>query len=258
MDSNYTKQVYMARELFQKYDQAKIIERFDLECDEDYLYIPFLGRRYRVARTDGRVDAAEERTGSRADASENRADGRVDAAEERTGSRADAPCNRADGRVDAAEEPGGFRLCEDYNVVMTIYDALCHPKGRPQLSGEWVPLYALQVTMSSPGTDTFTQKYADAFAGRVPLLWKACSDIGGERLPVAAGADVYWQFDLFPFFPVQLRFWDADEEFPAQFRLLWDRNALQFMHFETLYYALGHLMERLAQCAGLLQNKGRQ
>ena len=51
---------------------------------------------------------------------------------------------------------------------------------------------------------------------------------------------------MFPFLPVQLRFWDADEEFPAQLRFLWDRNTLKFLHFETVYYVIGHLLGKLA------------
>lgn len=211
MESNYTKQVYMARELFMRYDQSVLIDRYGLENDGDYLYIIFFGDRYRI--------------------------------------------ERAGGKVEVCTAPGQFALCEDYNIVMTIYDVLCHPQGKPELSGEWGPLYGLQATMSSPSADIFVQKYADIFAGQADLLWRACERTGGKKIPVAAGADVYWQFEVFPFFPLQFRFWDRDEEFPAQIRLLWDRNSLKFMHFETLYYVIGHLMKKLLAAAGI-QEKG--
>ena len=41
---------------------------------------------------------------------------------------------------------------------------------------------------------------------------------------------------LFPFLPVVLRFWDADEEFPASMQILTDRNILDFMRYETLMF----------------------
>lgn len=203
MESNYDKQVEFSRSLFLTYDQREMIERYDLEHDGTYLYLTFVGDRYRIGRADGRVERME---------------------------------------------PDGTSVpCRDYNVVMTLYDALCYPQGRPELAHEWCPLYALQVTMSSPSADLFNKKYEQRFTGRPEALRRACGRLGGKQPEEpAAGADVCWQFAVFPFLPVQLRFWDADEEFPAQLRFLWDRNTLKFLHFETVYYVIGHLLGKLA------------
>lgn len=153
--------------------------------------------------------------------------------------------SRQSGAVEVCADTGQFEPCGNYNVVMSLYDVLCRPVGTPGLSGEWCQLHSLQVTGSCPSADIFTEKYADAFAGKADALRQACQSLGGTQLPVAAGADVYCRFDLFPFFPLQFRFWDADDEFPAQIRLLWDRNSLQFMHFETLYYVMGAFLDKL-------------
>lgn len=154
--------------------------------------------------------------------------------------------SRKSGEIEVNDKAAGaFVPCSDYNVVMTLYDVLCYPQGTPALADEWRPLEGLQVTMSSPSADVFNQKYADAFAGNIDRLLHACQKIGGMQPRISAGADVCWQFEIFPFFPLQFRFWDQDDEFPAQIRLLWDRNSLKFMHFETLYYAMGHLMHKL-------------
>ena len=53
------------------------------------------------------------------------------------------------------------------------------------------------------------------------------------------------RIDVFPFFPVMFQFWEGDEEFSPQVRVLWDRNTMQYLHFETTYYLQGDLMERL-------------
>lgn len=201
MGSNYDKQAQMARELFRKYDQEDMVKKYGLECDRDYLYLKFLGDRYRISRKSGEAEVSD--------------------------------------------GTGAFAACGDFSVVMTIYDVLCYPKGTPRLAREWCPLHGLQATMSSPNADIFNQKFANAFAGHTDRLQRACEKMGGAQLPIAAGADVYCQFALFPFFPIQFRFWDADDEFPARIQLLWDRNALQFMHFETLYYAMGALLDKL-------------
>lgn len=131
-----------------------------------------------------------------------------------------------------------------FNIVMTIYDMLCYSKQTPVLAKEWCPLAMLQIT-STPSADVFTKKYAEAFSGKTEELWNACETIGGRKPEIMAGADVCWEFDLFPFFPIQFRFWDKDEEFPPQIKLLWDKNSLDFMHFETLYYAMGILLDTL-------------
>ena len=37
------------------------------------------------------------------------------------------------------------------------------------------------------------------------------------------------------------------EEFAPKIMILWDRKALDFMHFETLYYVIGLLLQRLVR-----------
>ena len=41
--------------VFLQYDQEKMIQKFALEHDKNYIYIPFVGRRYRIDRLDGTV-----------------------------------------------------------------------------------------------------------------------------------------------------------------------------------------------------------
>ena len=137
--------------------------------------------------------------------------------------------------------------CLDFSTTFTIYDVLCCSVAHPILAHEWAVVGNLQMLSSSPGTDTFTGKYAELFSGKTELLWDACRQIGGRRPALSAGADVSWEFDLFPFLPVQFRFWDGDDEFPAQIKLLWDKNTLDFLHFETTYYAQGLLLNILRE-----------
>ena len=46
-----------------------------------------------------------------------------------------------------------------------------------------------------------------------------------------------------------LQFWESDEEFPSSLTLLMDGSILDFMHFETVWYAAGHLLTRLKRLA---------
>ena len=73
---------------------------------------------------------------------------------------------------------------------------------------------------------------------------RACLLLGGRETP---GGDLCFELDLFPDLPVRLRFWHADEDFPPSLDLLWDRNTLLFLRYETTWFAAGVLRTRLRE-----------
>lgn len=134
----------------------------------------------------------------------------------------------------------------DYNAAMTIYDVLCDAQEDCCLAHEWVnvaSLSAIQGGTLSKGGNLFLDTGKD-FTGRTGALACACRALGGK--PAEKG-DVAYELALFPFLPLLLRFWDADEDFPASLQLLVDRNTLCYLHYETLMFALTHLLSRLRQ-----------
>ncbi|MDD2958242.1 MAG: DUF3786 domain-containing protein [Lachnospiraceae bacterium] len=205
MESNYEKQVIAARALFLNFSQEKMIQKFSLQWDEQYLYLPFFHWNCRIDRASGRITL-----------------------------------NTVSGSVDG-----------DYEQVMTIYDYLCHPGELPSLSGEWCPLQSLQRTLSSPSPDRLFGDYVGHFSGAVDRLWQACEAVGGVRISTARSADVSVRFQIFPQLPLVFQFWDGDEEFEPRIMLLWDRNSLKFLNFETLYYVVRILLELLLTCQGI-------
>jgi len=156
------------------------------------------------------------------------------------------PCriHRTTGMVEEYKE--SWRECRGYSTVMTVYDLLCYHKGEnpPTLLNQWCSVGNFVVTGVTQ-TDTFTKKYAKHFDGRLTELKEACEKLGGALLKPMAGADLTCRFQVTPFFPVLLQFWESDEDFPAKLMLLWDRSADQFLHFETTFYLQGDLLERL-------------
>ena len=186
---NYEKQVYLARDLFLKYNQDEMIRKFDLVSDDQFLYIELLQQSCRISRNTGVVEQSD---------------------------------------LDGIWIP-----CENYELVMTIYDVLCCSAAKPELSGEWGPLYGLQATMSSPSPDKIFAGYAETFNGQTEALARACLALGGEMQSVPKSADICSKIPVFPFFPVIFQFWEGDEEFAPKIMILWDRKALDFMHFET-------------------------
>ncbi len=142
-----------------------------------------------------------------------------------------------------------WKVCREYSTVMTIYDLLCFHQGEdvPPLLGQWCAVGTFSV-IGGPGTDTFTNKYASLFHGQLPELKEACKALGGSFRPPLAGADVTCKFNVTPFFPVLLQFWEGDEEFPPKLMLMWDRNTDRFLHFETTFFLQGDLLARLKNC----------
>ena len=61
-------------------------------------------------------------------------------------------------------------------------------------------------------------------------LTRRCEDLGAELLP--SNADFCARFDFAPRYPVWLKVWFADEEFPASGRLLVDESAPNYLTIE--------------------------
>ncbi len=160
------------------------------------------------------------------------------------------PCriSRKDGTVEEYYQDR-WHECRSFSTVMTIYDLLCFPKGEnaPALLGQWCSVGNFVVT-GVTNTETFTKKYAALFDGHLEQLKAACEKTGGVLLKRVASADVTCRFDVTPFFPVLLQFWEGDEEFSPRLMLLWDRNTDKFLHFETTFYLQGDLLNRLWRC----------
>ena len=145
---------------------------------------------------------------------------------------------RSDGAVLAPDgSPAAF------SAAMSIYDALARTNA-PALSGEFVPTSALHGIRGTHAVhEDLHAPAARRFAGRADALERALVARGGRRW---GKGDVSYIIDVFDFFPVCVRFWDADEEFPAALQFLWDANALDFLYYETLWYVMDELIGRLS------------
>ena len=156
--------------------------------------------------------------------------------------------SRGSGQIDELLA-GKWTECRNFSTVMTIYDLLCHHRGdpAPALRHEWCTVGSFIVT-GVQSTGTFTKKYAALFDGRLEELKAACAGLGGTLEQRMAGADVTCRIPVTPFFPVLLQFWEGDDEFSPKLMLLWDRNSMQFLHFETTFYLQGDLAQRLVGC----------
>lgn len=154
--------------------------------------------------------------------------------------------DRLTGQVSWSEDDFRTEEMADYNEAMTIYDVLCYSKENCHLAYEWVNVESLGSvqggTLEKGGG--FYKSAGEYFTGKTDALSRACEKLGGKK---AEKGDTAYELQMFPFLPMILRFWDADEDFPASLQILVDKNILDYMHFETLMFALGHILNRLRE-----------
>ena len=74
-------------------------------------------------------------------------------------------------------------------------------------------------------------------------LEKICESIGGK--PVASNADAAFRIPFLPRFPVTLKIWFPDEDFPASGRMLLDAGADHYLTIEDAVTVAEILLERL-------------
>ena len=130
-----------------------------------------------------------------------------------------------------------------FNEVLTIMDVLCDSASGCALSGQFCSVNDLDgVVVGSKLGDDFFSDSAKVFDRDIPAFRRACEQVGGKKLPQG---DASYELPLFSFLPVRLMLWESDDEFPVSMKLLFDRNMLQFMKYETTYYAMGYMLSRL-------------
>lgn len=154
-------------------------------------------------------------------------------------------CHRIDRRSGTVEclAPNGDAAFAGFLSAMTIYDVLCGARKDCRLSGEYVAAHDLDgLIKGCQVAANYASDMERYFTGRCAALRAACLALNATSEPIG---DFACRIPLFDFFPIVLRFWDADEEFTAALKLLWDKNTLQYMNFETTFYAAQALFERL-------------
>lgn len=152
----------------------------------------------------------------------------------------EAVLDRKSGRISV----DGERL--DFNTACTAYDILSRAERKPVLSGRWVGITELGGSTASYHAEKLDRSLA-ALEGRREELRELCRSWGGTEM---RQGDVSFIVPLFDFFPVWIQFWEGDEEFPSKFNCLWDANTLDFMYYETTWYARGSLFSRLKGTKG--------
>ena len=157
--------------------------------------------------------------------------------------------HRIDRRTgDIQKQEGACWVAADSHAeVMTLLDLICDSREDRFISGRWKQMkdfgLMFHQNLLEDGVDAFAEMLGNDPEGAV----RACKALGGVPMK---GGDISYAVELFDGLRVWLQFWEGDEEFPARVRWLWDENALMYLKYETMYFAVGLLRQRIRELMG--------
>lgn len=149
--------------------------------------------------------------------------------------------HRATGDMERQTETGWVPA--GYNEVMTLLDLVCDSREDRALRHRWKAMgdfgHLFHQSLLE-GEDPWARKFQDS----PEAFRRACLALGGTALHQG---DIAYAIELFEGLPIALVLWFGDEEFPPTLRLLWDENAMQYLKYETMYFAKALLLNAIAE-----------
>ena len=129
-----------------------------------------------------------------------------------------------------------------HGEVMTLLDLLCDSREDRFLTGSWKSMQAFGNQIHRNLLEQPRDATAERFAKKMDRFELACRSLGGMPVPMG---DIGFAIELFDGLKIAVALWRADEDFPAALRYYWDENALMYIRYETMYYAVDLLRSRL-------------
>lgn len=149
------------------------------------------------------------------------------------------------------EAVGGHPTTMDHKSVIAHY---LMSKGSGELTGEYVPigrLTGMVQTGANPSGD-LTQPLTERFGDKYEAFTEAARQIGGRHEGRSPSGGEAWLFQPLPKLPIQVVFFEADDEFPAEVKVMFDLSATKFVSYECLELMEIVLVVELLGAAGLL------
>ena len=138
---------------------------------------------------------------------------------------------------------GSWVADNSFGLVLTLLDLVCDSREDRHPTGNWKNMrdfghgfHQQMLEQRDPWAERF-QENPQAFAS-------ACKRLGGEQYPLG---DVAYSIPVFEDLNLLVQLWFGDEEFPAQLRYLWDENALMYLKYETMFYAVPLVLRRIEE-----------
>jgi hypothetical protein len=135
------------------------------------------------------------------------------------------------------------------NRSVLAYYTLSKGVGEPAFS--YVPISNLVGTgiIFSTSIKWMTDPLGKTFSGDYATFSETMSRLGGVFKGKLNSGGCSWLLEALPKIPVQVVYYDGDDEFPCEVQILFDKNASHFMEFECLAFLEGCLVRAMIMTA---------
>lgn len=147
-------------------------------------------------------------------------------------------CRRT-GLVDRLEK--NWVDANTHEEVMTLMDLVCDSRPDRHLTHKWKNMLDFGL-MFHRSLSEKKNPFAEAIDLNPEGFRRACLALEGTPLPTG---DIAYAIEVFDGLPIAIQYWAGDEEFPSCVRYMWDENALMYLKYETMYFAVGLLQRRI-------------
>lgn len=143
------------------------------------------------------------------------------------------------------------RLCDgkwidgnSFHEVMVILDWLCDSRSDRYITHRWINVITHGHYFHGNLQEDVSVHYAKLFDQRTEDFMAACEALNGDRIP---GSFVGYAIELIDGLRVLVQLWPGDDEFPPRLRCLWDENTNRYLRYETTWFAVALLMQRIKE-----------
>lgn len=141
------------------------------------------------------------------------------------------------GQISFPDRKAGF------GEALTLYDWLCDGARDARPSGEFAPVSSLPgILVRGSGLTMEPKALAEKIDAFPRAFQDACQAMGGKSGNIG---DISYEIPLFSDLTMVLKFYFGDADFPPSLTLLWDKNILRYIRYETVYYLAGCVTTRL-------------
>ncbi len=151
--------------------------------------------------------------------------------------------HRATGDIQR-REGAAWANANTHGEVMTLLDLICDSRDDRWISGRWKNMQSFGLQFHQNLLEAKKNPFASRVQDAQEAFRRAGEALDGQSVP---GGDISFGARLFEELRIGVQFWAGDEEFAPRIRYLWDENALMYLKYETMYFAVGMLEKRITE-----------
>ncbi len=149
---------------------------------------------------------------------------------------------RADGNLERLQGDA-WTDANTHGEVMTLLDLLCDSRPDRRPAGRYQSMMNFGLMFHRNLLEDAPDALANRFDREPEALRRGLAALHGTPFP---GCEIGGCIPVMGDLTMAVQFWHGDEDFAPRLRFLWDENALMYLRYETMHYAVG-LLRRLLE-----------